>query len=131
MGVSNRVLVRAKYRTRLYLAQNNTCYLCEKKMRHPNGDRRNRNPPHNKATVDHVFPRSRGGYGMIGNVLLACSSCNHEKGDRMPTPEELAYLLHINRLMRIDPIHIVDPDILEGMTAYLEMELDLGSFPIT
>lgn len=46
-------------------------------------------------TVDHVVPRSRGGPN-AGNVLLACSPCNQQKADRMPTKEEAAILLAIN-----------------------------------
>ncbi len=37
-------------------------------------------------SIDHVFPRSRGGSDKPGNLVVACVSCNSRKGDR--TPEE-------------------------------------------
>ncbi|MEO1232384.1 MAG: HNH endonuclease [Myxococcota bacterium] len=39
-----------------------------------------------EATIDHVFPRSRGGRTQWTNVVVACLACNQLKGDR--TPEE-------------------------------------------
>jgi 5-methylcytosine-specific restriction endonuclease McrA len=43
-------------------------------------------PGKHELTVDHVIPRSRGGATTWENVVTACASCNHRKGDR--TPEE-------------------------------------------
>ena len=37
-------------------------------------------------TIDHVLPRSRGGYDTWENLVLACVQCNMKKGNR--TPEE-------------------------------------------
>jgi len=37
-------------------------------------------------TIDHVFPRSRGGKTTWENVTTACAPCNRRKGNR--TPEE-------------------------------------------
>ena len=34
-------------------------------------------------TIDHVRPRSRGGPHHWTNVVAACATCNHRKGDRM------------------------------------------------
>ena len=34
-------------------------------------------------TIDHVLPRSRGGRHEWINVVAACASCNHRKGDRL------------------------------------------------
>lgn len=34
-------------------------------------------------TIDHVLPRSRGGRHEWVNVVAACASCNHRKGDRL------------------------------------------------
>lgn len=39
------------------------------------------------ATIDHVYPVSRGGKHKWKNVVIACMNCNNSKGDR--TPEEL------------------------------------------
>ncbi len=35
-------------------------------------------------TRDHVVPISRGGRNTWENVVTACSTCNHRKGDRLP-----------------------------------------------
>ena len=37
-------------------------------------------------TLDHIFPRSRGGDNSPVNVVTACLACNNRKGNR--TPEE-------------------------------------------
>ena len=42
-------------------------------------------------TIDHVFPRSRGGGHVWENVVAACAKCNHSKGDR--TPAEMGWRL--------------------------------------
>jgi 5-methylcytosine-specific restriction endonuclease McrA len=42
-------------------------------------------------TLDHVFPRSRGGTHTWNNVVTACSTCNQFKSDR--TPEEAGMVL--------------------------------------
>lgn len=33
-----------------------------------------------RATLDHVVPRSRGGRLDAGNLVLACLACNNERG---------------------------------------------------
>lgn len=37
-----------------------------------------------KLTIDHVIPRSRGGDDSWENLVSACTSCNHRKGNRTP-----------------------------------------------
>lgn len=34
-------------------------------------------------TLDHITPRSKGGSERVINILCACHSCNHSKGDQM------------------------------------------------
>lgn len=36
------------------------------------------------STLDHVFPRSRGGADTWLNLIAACEDCNQAKGDRTP-----------------------------------------------
>lgn len=36
------------------------------------------------ATQDHFIPRSKGGHGGKGNLVLACNACNQAKGDLDP-----------------------------------------------
>lgn len=42
--------------------------------------------PLNKATVEHLVPRSRGGTSDPENIVYACKFCNNQKGSL--TPEE-------------------------------------------
>lgn len=37
-------------------------------------------------TIDHIYPKSKGGRNTWGNLCVACSDCNGRKADR--TPEE-------------------------------------------
>jgi 5-methylcytosine-specific restriction endonuclease McrA len=39
---------------------------------------------HKQLTIDHVFPRSKGGKHTWDNVVIACERCNTRKGDRIP-----------------------------------------------
>lgn len=45
-------------------------------------------------TMDHLFPRSRGGKATWTNLVTACNRCNTRKGDR--TPEEAG--LHLKQV---------------------------------
>lgn len=36
------------------------------------------------TTIDHVFPRSRGGGNTWTNLVACCEDCNHSKADRTP-----------------------------------------------
>ena len=36
-------------------------------------------------TVDHILPRSRGGVDGWTNTVCSCYTCNHRKGDRLPS----------------------------------------------
>ncbi len=43
-------------------------------------------------TIDHVYPRSRGGQDTWENLVCACVRCNNRKGNR--TPEEAGLTMH-------------------------------------
>ena len=69
---------------RLWEAQSGRCALCSRPML------RNRfEAPHarvwakQRATVDHIVPRSRGGTDAHDNVQLAHARCNKIKGNRL------------------------------------------------
>ena len=53
-----------------------SCYLCEQIIE---GDDFNK---------DHVFPESMG-YAFVGNMMPTHQVCNLEKGDRLPTTQEI------------------------------------------
>jgi 5-methylcytosine-specific restriction endonuclease McrA len=41
--------------------------------------------PSTDLTIDHILPRSRGGYSNWQNCVLACLPCNLRKGNRLPS----------------------------------------------
>lgn len=38
--------------------------------------------PLGNATIEHIWPRTRGGGNDLPNIALACAGCNREKGKR-------------------------------------------------
>jgi 5-methylcytosine-specific restriction endonuclease McrA len=61
-------------RLRIYMRDKFRCQYC--------GEKR----PASDLTLDHIFPRSRGGENSPFNIVTACQACNNRKGNR--TPEE-------------------------------------------
>lgn len=55
--------------------QSNCCFYCDK-------------PLTEKRTRDHLFPRSLG-FFLGGNMVIACYKCNQNKGERLPTLQEI------------------------------------------
>ncbi len=72
--------VRIKYqvisftRKNIFLRDNFTCYYCNKIFKS------------RELTLDHVLPKSKGGWNNWDNIVTACVHCNKKKGNR--TPEE-------------------------------------------
>jgi 5-methylcytosine-specific restriction endonuclease McrA len=64
-------------RREVFLRDNYTCQYCGTKGR--------------DLTLDHVVPRQRGGKHTWENLVSACKTCNHRKGNR--TPEEARMFL--------------------------------------
>ncbi len=64
-------------RREVFLRDGYTCQYCGVKTR--------------ELTLDHVVPRQRGGKHQWDNLVSACRSCNHRKGNK--TPEEARMLL--------------------------------------
>lgn len=42
-----------------------------------------------RATVDHIIPKSRGGASSWENCVAACSECNHKKADQTPSEAKM------------------------------------------
>lgn len=66
-----------------------------------------------RLTREHVKPLSRGGKNSWDNVVTACSTCNHRKGDRLPyevsmyprrTPFEPKYIAIVLIGQTINPL---------------------------
>jgi len=45
-----------------------------------------------ELTLDHVFPRNRGGKHEWENIVAACQPCNHRKGGRTPSEAKMRLL---------------------------------------
>lgn len=56
----------------IFVRDEYTCQYCGKK--------------HCRLTLDHIYPKSRGGEYSWENIVAACPQCNQKKADR--TPEE-------------------------------------------
>jgi len=63
------------------IRDNFTCIYCGAK---PGSIVRGKVLAKSDLTVDHIFPRSRGGKDHWTNTACACYICNHRKGDRLP-----------------------------------------------
>jgi 5-methylcytosine-specific restriction endonuclease McrA len=61
-------------RRNIFERDKNTCQYCGRRM------------ARSDITLDHVVPRSRGGFDSWENLVLACMECNVRKANR--TPEE-------------------------------------------
>ena len=59
-------------RRALFNRDSYTCQYCGRRL------------PKSQLTVDHVYPRSRGGKTAWDNVVCACQRCNAQKGDKTP-----------------------------------------------
>ena len=59
-------------RRNIFARDNNLCQYCGKKF------------PTSELSLDHVFPRSRGGKSTWENIVCACLTCNVRKGGRTP-----------------------------------------------
>ena len=71
-----RRLRRQVTNTFLFARDDYSCRYC--------GRHRNELRARECLTRDHILPISRGGGNSWDNVVTACSTCNHRKGDRLP-----------------------------------------------
>ena len=78
-------------RKKLFHLQHGICSICFKPMDIKVCDIPDSQSPNELVTRDHVYPVSMTEDGSPWNILLAHYYCNHEKGSREPTPEELAF----------------------------------------
>jgi len=56
--------------------------------------------PNLSTTVDHLIPLSQNGAYGSSNIVGACKGCNEEKGDRMPTGEEITLFIKQTEAIR-------------------------------
>jgi len=67
-------------RRNIFERDRNTCQYCGKIFKS------------NDLTIDHVFPKSRGGKSEWKNVAVACVPCNTNKDDRTPREANMPLL---------------------------------------
>lgn len=83
----------AALRLRLHIEQGGHCAICGGEMAGEGV----------KWSLDHVVPRSLGGFDGIGNYVLTHGECNGLKSNRIPTGCELVWLLAINARLGAQP----------------------------
>lgn len=76
----------------LFRAQGGRCGICGWPVRN-----------FKAASIEHVVPRSLGGFWGLGNMVAAHRDCNQAKGDRLPTGCELIWLLAVNARLDVQP----------------------------
>jgi 5-methylcytosine-specific restriction endonuclease McrA len=67
-------------RLRIYMRDKFRCQYCGEKKQA------------NELTLDHIFPRSRGGENSPLNIVTACVACNNRKGSRTPDEARMPLL---------------------------------------
>lgn len=62
---------RSRTRQRLYKKFKQQCFFCQEEILY------------SQATIDHLVPRSKGGTDDETNLVLACRTCNIDKGSEL------------------------------------------------
>lgn len=83
-----RATYKANLRTRLVKQQGGRCAIC------------NRSLVPQKATLDHIIPRSRGGPGSAWNYQAAHAHCNKTRGRNLDPGIDVTASLFERRLIR-------------------------------
>ncbi|MCX6118282.1 MAG: HNH endonuclease [Proteobacteria bacterium] len=71
------------------------------------------------VTIDHVFPRSRGGKTTWDNVVAACHPCNRKKADRTPSEASMPLLRVPRRPSWVDLLEESHRTLLESWMPFL------------
>jgi 5-methylcytosine-specific restriction endonuclease McrA len=67
-------------------------------------------------TLDHVIPRAKGGAHTWDNIVIACETCNHRKGNRTP--------MEANMTLSVKPKAPIHPTIAFAEQFWREQEID-------
>lgn len=82
----------------IYRRDKYTCSYCSMKVKPAESG---------KLTLDHVFPRSRGGRNTPDNLVTCCYKCNHKKGNRTPDEAGMRLLISSSLLkVRLDTVRM-------------------------
>jgi 5-methylcytosine-specific restriction endonuclease McrA len=84
---------RRKIRTQAWAETRGFCVYC------------NTQPPLNHRTMDHIIPKSKGGWYTLQNAIPACEPCNAARADRTPASEFVhwewkAYVIQKEKALR-------------------------------
>jgi 5-methylcytosine-specific restriction endonuclease McrA len=74
-----------------------------------------------KLTIDHVFPKSRGGKDTWENLTTACDKCNVKKGNRTPKEAQMPLLSEPYRPIPITFFRDINGGVQEPWKPYLYM----------
>ncbi len=88
--------MKASWNGVLMKAQDRRCGICGRPFPPSNVGLLNTD---HEPSIDHVWPKKRGGYEWRGNCVLAHRKCNNEKADRLPTGCEVIFLIATNERM--------------------------------
>lgn len=87
--------IKVRYsKENIILRDNGTCQYCGKKCQG------------NNATIDHVFPESRGGETSFLNCVLACEQCNSNKRNKTPEEAGMKLLRQPTKLTFFSLLHL-------------------------
>lgn len=94
---------RMRDRAALWFAQHGICPLCGDLMPHDDDE----DGPDDRqmvASIEHVIPRSLGGFNRLGNYVATHRGCNRARGDAPPTGCLLVWLLAVNARLCVEPV---------------------------
>lgn len=72
-----------------------------------------------KVNIEHVIPRSKGGTNDKKNLVLACSSCNKDKGSSKPDD---TIITEAKKLSKVKPSYYEDNDPFYNELSWLRYE---------
>lgn len=75
-----------------------------------------------ELTLDHIYPRSRGGKNSWDNLITCCSPCNAQKNDR--TPEEASMELKIKPFTPGHLFFLISGNIREDWKQFIFLNKD-------
>lgn len=102
--MSNEIVLKpTAFLKRLMRAQDGKCFHCDLMMAWKPAPGTKSSKKSQGVTREHVFPHASTGKGLIYNIVLAHGSCNGKRGDRQPTPIEIAKAAAIYRVMGLEP----------------------------